>query len=204
MSRSPEYDFVRAELDGEILSRGFEVQTWWHVLTGAACCGKTTMVDMLGELGYRTVPETARVHIDCELAKGRTFEEMFGNAADEIAITEMQRDIELGLDPREVIFLDRGLPDSLTFYRFCGMDPNMILVDCLRRRYARVFILDRLPFQQDGARIDHDETSDRLDAWLERDYGDLGCKVVRVPVMAREERLAFLLANLKQPSINCQ
>jgi predicted ATPase len=155
------------------------------------------MVKQLAELGFQTVPETARVHIERELVKGRTFEEMFGNAADEIAITEMQRDIELGLDAREVVFLDRGLPDSLTFYRFCGLDPNLLLADCLRRRYATVFILDRLPFRQDGARIDHDETSDRLDTWLERDYGSLGYEIVRVPVMSREERLAFLLANLK-------
>jgi hypothetical protein len=31
-----------AELDSDLLSTPFQVQTNWHVLTGAACAGKTT------------------------------------------------------------------------------------------------------------------------------------------------------------------
>ncbi|MFN2139992.1 MAG: AAA family ATPase [Candidatus Promineifilaceae bacterium] len=193
MSGHPVYDFLTTELDTDLLAVPYTVQTRWHVLTGAACTGKTTMINQLASLGFETVPETARIHIDRELAKGRAFEDMFGNAADEIMITEMQNGIECGLRAEDVVFLDRALPDSITFYRFCGIDPNEILPYCRQHRYATVFILDRLPFCQDGARLDHDPTSELLDEWLERDYRTLRYDVVRLPVMGREERLAYLL-----------
>jgi predicted ATPase len=193
MKRKPRYNFLTAALDPTLLATPFELQTRWHVLTGAACTGKTTIIDQLAARGCQTVPESARIHIDLELDKGRTFDEMFANPLDEIAITEMQRQVEQTLHAGDIIFLDRALPDSITFYRFCGIDPNEILVDCFCRRYATVFILDRLPFHQDGARIDHDATSDLLDMWLERDYRTLGYDVVRVPVLPPQERLAYVL-----------
>jgi predicted ATPase len=196
MSGSLQYDFLTIELDADLLSTPFAVQTSWYVVTGAACSGKTTLIGQLAGEGFETAKETARVYIELELAKGRTFEELFGNAADEIRMTVMQRRIERSLRASEVTFLDRALPDSLTFCRFCGLNPNGILADCFQHRYASVFVLDRLPFCQDGARLEHDVISDLQDEWLERDYGALGYEVVRVPVLPREERLAFVLDNV--------
>lgn len=193
MSGNPQYDFITTELDLELLATPFQVQTRWHVLTGAACSGKTTIIEMLADKGFQTLPETARQHIDLELSKGRTFEEMFGNAADELTITRRQQDIERQTAAADVVFLDRAYPDSLTFFRFCGLNPNEILTDCFRYRYTSVFVLDRLPFRQDGARIDHDATSNLLDKWLLHDYSTLGYDVVRVPVLSPRERLAFIL-----------
>jgi len=45
--------------DPHLLSTPFGVQTNWHVITGAACSGKTTMIDLLTDKGFQTVPETA-------------------------------------------------------------------------------------------------------------------------------------------------
>jgi predicted ATPase len=193
MDGSPQYEFITTELDADLVVGTRGVQTNWQVLTGAACCGKTTLINQLAAKGFKTLPEAARQYIDGELAKGRTFAEMFGNAADEICMTDMQREAERRLRTADIVFLDRALPDSITFYRFCGLDPNELVADCLRRRYAAVFLLDRLPFRQDGARLEHDATSDLLDTWLARDYGTLGYDVVRVPVRPPEERLAFVL-----------
>ena len=48
MSASSQQDFRATELDPALLSTPFEVQTNWHVITGAASCGKTTfMLDPL-------------------------------------------------------------------------------------------------------------------------------------------------------------
>ena len=65
------------ELDPDLLSMPFKVQTNWCVLTGAACSGKTTTVDLLADRGYQTVPEAARPMIEREIAKGQTLEEVF-------------------------------------------------------------------------------------------------------------------------------
>ena len=61
-------------LDTGLQTPPFRIQTRWQVLTGSACTGKTTLIQLLAEEGYTVVYETARLYIDKELAKGRTIE----------------------------------------------------------------------------------------------------------------------------------
>jgi predicted ATPase len=197
MLDSPQNDFRTTELDPDLLSTPFSVQTNWHVITGAPCCGKTTLIDQLGDKGFRTVAESARQYLEIESAKGRTIDEIHakGTVRDR-GIKDMQLEVERGLRAIDFYFLDRALPDSLAFFRFAGLNPNEILSDCFQHRYAYVFMLNRLPYQQDGVRAADDATADFLDEWIARDYRALGYRVVRVPVMSPEERLAFVLETL--------
>jgi len=64
-----------------------------------------------------------------------------------------------------------------------------------------VFVLDRLPLELDGARIDDDAMANFIDEWLERDYAALGYHVVRVPVLPRQERLEFILNKLSEQGL---
>jgi predicted ATPase len=61
--------------DPDLLSTPFEVQTNWHVITGAPCSGKTTLIDQLANQGFQTVPEAARQYFEQEMASGRTIDE---------------------------------------------------------------------------------------------------------------------------------
>ena len=187
------------ELDPNLLSTPFQVQTNWHVITGAACAGKTTTIDLLADHGYQTVPEVARQLIERELAKGRTIEEWFANgAAMTPAVADVQRRVEHGLRAADIAFLDRGLPDCLFFYRNFGLDPNDLLAECFHHRYASVFLLDRLEFQLDSHRPRGDAYTVLLDKWLYRDYTALGYHVIRVPVLPPQERLEFILEKLAE------
>ena len=67
--------------------------------------------------------------------------------------------------------------------------------------YASVFILDPLPFQENGARDDDAAEVGYLDEWLARDYTALGYRVVRVPVLSPQERLAFVLEGLSEQGL---
>ena len=197
MLDSPQHNFKTMMLDSNLLSTPFKVQTNWHVITGASCSGKTTIINQLADKGFQTVPEVARQYFEKELAKGRTIDEI---RKDRVAITNQVYDLWLKLNRQlrvtEVTFLDRGLPDALAFYRFAGLNPNEILPDCFQYRYASVFILNRLPYQQDGIRAGDDTTAAYFDSWMERDYSALGYNVVRIPVLSPEERLSFILERL--------
>jgi predicted ATPase len=201
MSDSTQHNVRTTLLDPVLLAAPFEVQTNWHVITGAACCGKTTLVDLLAEKGFQTVPEIPRQYIERELAKGRTLDELFGSEADERAVTDWQRQVEHGLRATDVIFLDRALPDFLWFWRLCGMNPNEPVSECLHNRYASVFILDMLPIRLNGARIDDPAYTVLLDEWLERDYSALGYHVVRVPVLSPLGRFEFVLKRLHEQGL---
>ena len=106
-------EFSHTELDSKLLSTPFGVQTKWHVITGASCSGKTTMIDQLSNKGFRTFPEVGRLYFERELAKGRTIDEI---REDRAAITCQMYDMmvkrEHGLGADEVAFFDRALPDG--------------------------------------------------------------------------------------------
>jgi predicted ATPase len=198
----PQSDLRTGGLDPVLLSTPFGVQTNWHVITGAQSCGKTTLVDGLAAAGFQTLPESARPYFEREMAKGRTLEEILRNpAAVQIGITELQLAAERRLRADEVLFLDRGLPDCVTICRFWGLDPNDLLPHCFWHRYASVFVLDRLPIQRDGLRIENEALAACQDEWLPRDYAALGYRVVRVPVLPPEERLAFVLQSLAEQGL---
>lgn len=196
--------YITTELAPNLLLTPFKVRTNWHVLTGASCCGKTTLIDILSNKGYKTVPEGARQYFENEMAKGKTIKEI---RKDDIALQRVIFAIQLKLESMyqasEITFLDRACPDSLTFFRVFGMNPNEILPECFHHRYANVFILDRLTLQRSKTLGPEDnQTSEFLDDWLFRDYSKIGYNVVRVPVLSPEERMAFILNKISANTKN--
>ncbi|MFC1959996.1 AAA family ATPase [Chloroflexota bacterium] len=167
------------------------------MLTGTISCGKTTLLEQLAKKGFQTVPESARLYIEREMTKGRPIHEILESDADERAMTDWQRRVEHGLRATDVVFLDRALPDYLAWWRIHGLNPNELLVECIHHRYASVFMLDPLPFQPDDQRIEDLTAIVRyVDEWHTRDYSALGYRIVRVPVLSIQERLAFVLERL--------
>ena len=87
----------------------------------------------------------------------------------------------------------------LAWYRVRGLDPNEFLEKCFYHQYASIFMLDPLPFEPDEQRVeDFAAVTSYLDEWHTRDYHALGYKVVRVPALAPDERLAFVLGKLSE------
>ena len=193
--------FRETELNPKLLSSSIKIITNWHVISGAPCSGKTTIVEMLADMGFRTVPEAGRTYIESEIAKGLSMEEIRKDQAGfNRQIYALMLKNERELNPREYYFLDRALPDALAYYRFAGMDPNDVLQDCCQYCYASVFILDRLPYIRNGVRDSDDPAAEYLDTWIERGYSSLGYNVRRVPVLPPQDRLDFILERL--PELN--
>ena len=197
MPKKSQNTFRNKMLTPDLITARFKVQTNWHVITGAPCSGKTTLIELLEKEGFHTVPEAGREFFECEFAKGRTLDEIRGDPAKITRqIYEIMKEREIGQRVDEVTFFDRGLPDAPAFYRMAGMDPDEVIPDCFQHRYASVFILDRLPYQLDGVRAADDETAAYFDVWTERDYIAVGYEVVRVPVLPPIERLHLVLESV--------
>ena len=173
------------------------------MITGAPSSGKTTTIELLTEREFPTVPETARLYFEREIAKGRTIEEIREDGIEiEYGLIDLQLRFEHKLEIDRVAFLDRGLPDSLTFCRAAGIDPNAILSECFCHRYASIILRNQLPFQLDDVRTKDDAiAADLLDEWLERDYSALSYCIARVPVLPPADRLAFVLKEIEEPSL---
>jgi len=173
----------------------------WYVITGAPCSGKTTILELLQEKGYQTVPELARVYIDEQLAKGITLAEL---RQDELAfqkkILQVKIDHEKKLDPQSIIFFDRGIPDSLAYYKLFGLESDPVLDEAIRNSvYKKIFLLEYFPWQEDYARTETPEEQIRLHHLLKKTYQNLNFPLIEVPVLPKEEiakRLNYILDNL--------
>lgn len=169
----------------------------WIVITGAFSSGKTTLLEALAHLGYRTVPEMARLVIDEGLAKGLTVAQIREDEeAFQYQVLERKVAMERLLDPGELTFFDRGIPDSTAYLQFGGFDDVESRTVSQAGVYRRVFILDPLPFQSDYARTEQAAQAVEIDRLLEQAYEELEYEVVRVPVRPVAERLQMILAHI--------
>jgi predicted ATPase len=170
----------------------------WYVITGAPCSGKTTLLDKLRDLGYLVVPEVARAYIDESISKGIPVETL---RSDELKFQEevlaRKYKLEESLGESEVIFLDRGIPDSYAYLKFLGIDDEELLSKSLSGKYKKVFILDPCPYKEDYARTESPEDQLKIHSLLREAYQKSGAVIISVPIFeTKEERVDFVINNL--------
>lgn len=171
----------------------------WYVLTGAASSGKTTLAKALAEKGFKVSLEVAREVIDQGIAQGLSVSEI---RADERAfqtkVHHMKIVKEEHSDPHEIIFFDRGIPDTIPYFQLINAPTQDLQTACNNCSYKKVFLLDRLPYELDYARIENEEQQAMLHKNLERVYRDLGFPVIRVPVLPLADRVDFILQEISK------
>ena len=169
--------------------------TNWYVITGGPSSGKTTTIELLAGRGYRTTIEHARHFIDTQRVTGRTVAEIRANQREfQKGVLQMQIEQERGLDPNEVWFLDRALPDALAYYRFLALEPEPELIEALKTAsYRKVFILDLLPLEKDYARTEDSVAQRRIHELLIEVYRSLGFPCETVPTLPPDERVEYIL-----------
>ena len=171
--------------------------TNWCVITGAPSSGKTTLVLALEKAGYPVVHEVARALIQFEMAQGRTLEQIRSDVKSfENRILKAKVAVEAKLLKDELIFFDRGIPDSIAYFEIAGLDPLPAIAKSPSNHYRKIFLLDPLFFKKDRVRIEGKETAVTLGRALEKSYKKLGYKVNRIAVMPTQERLRAVLEAL--------
>ena len=172
------------------------------MITGAPCSGKTTLVDYLesshGIIGKnRTV---AREYIEEELAKGRDkFEIRDDQVLHQKRIFDRKMEHANSLDPLETVMHDYGIPDSIAFNNFVGIESTAELVLAFELiRYGHIFILDSVEFLDDSVRTESAEDQAAIDAHIEETYRSLGYQPIRVPAVTVEARAQQIIAALEQ------
>ena len=172
--------------------------TYWYVITGAPCSGKTSVINALEQQGYRVVHEVARAHIDEEMLEGKSLEQIKADRyqfENHIFLTKLK--IEASLPQNDIVFFDRAVPDSIAYFQLEGLDPSQPIEKSNLVRYKKIFLFERLAFLEDGIRSEDDLLADRIDNLIETAYRMLKYDIVRVPAISVEERTAFILDRLE-------
>lgn len=170
--------------------------TNWYVITGGPSSGKTTTVNLLKERGYATTIEDARHYIDLQRLGGRTVEEIRARQAEfQRNVLAIEIEQEGRLDPEQMVFLDRAIPDSLAYYRFLHLEPEPVLLQALERvDYRKVFVLDLLPMVNDYARTEDAAAQQQIHELITDVYTALPFPVVKVPPLEASARVDYILA----------
>lgn len=175
--------------------------TNWYVITGGPGTGKTRLIAMLADLGYATVPEAARAIIDEGLARGETLEQIRGDEnAWQQKILRRILDTEAALDPKSLMFFDRGAHDGLAFLKSKEVTPGSYwqeLTNHPRKPYYQaVFLLEPLPtFEHDYARTENADITKLLTELTAEVYAQFGMEPIRIPFMPPEKRLELILSH---------
>lgn len=172
------------------------------VITGGPGTGKTTIIDGLIEQGYSCFPEISR-QITLE-AKKQGIEQLFLEKPllfSELLLEGRKKQFNSALqDQSEIVFMDRGIPDILAYMHYIGDSyPAFFDQACKDHNYGKVFVLP--PWQEiyisDEARYENYEQAKLIFDHLLETYQKYGYTLIEVPKGTLEERIVFILNELK-------
>lgn len=171
----------------------------WYVITGGPSTGKTTLLNLLSDRGYRVVPEAARTVIDSYLAQGISVEELRSDEKRfQEQVVQLKADIEATLDPHVITFFDRGMHDSDAYLRYYDFDIEEWVSDHIQNAsYKKVFLLDQLHhYKSDYARVEDETFRRHIGTLLQSAYEQNNIPVEIVPDIGLENRLNHILNSI--------
>ncbi|MEK9151314.1 MAG: ATP-binding protein [Patescibacteria group bacterium] len=170
----------------------------WYIITGAPHAGKTTLIEALENLGHTVMFEAAREYIDEEMKMGKTIREIREDELEfQKKILAMKIEKENKASREELIFWDRGIPDSMAYYEMLGVAEDPFLQKAMENAvYKKVFLLQPLAYKKDYARTESEEQQRMIHELLKKAYLAHGCELVEVGGDVFEKRLESILKNL--------
>lgn len=171
----------------------------WYVITGGPSSGKTTTVNYLSFLGYRGIPEIARILINVEMSKGKSLDEVGVDTGPfQDRVVDMKIALEKRLPEDEIVFFDRAIPDNIAYNRMYGGDLDRAVEASKNMRYAKVFFMEQLPFEKDYARFEDKDQAKKTSRMLLKAYREMNYDVVKVPVMPADDRVDYILDRINK------
>lgn len=168
------------------------IETNWVVITGEPRSGKSTLIERLAFYGYRICPEVSRIVIDDYRSK-EIYLDCYADNFENIVLSEKLA-AEKRFQPKECVFWDRSIIDSIAFSRFYKRGLDDIIKKSLKYKYRFIFYLCELPiYQPDYATIENKETAKILGKYIRETYKENGYLPVMVPKMDVESRVQFVL-----------
>ncbi len=165
------------------------------VITGGPSVGKTTIVTMLGELGFPVVQEFATAII-----KEGEFLPWVDRAKFQAEVLRRQVAAELALeDSAEPTFLDRGLFDGEAYYIYDKIEIPTAFSKLDASKYTVAFLVEELPFfEVNHVRRENLSFTKEISVILENCYTSRDVEVIRVPAMSPQERIDFVVSEIKR------
>lgn len=171
-----------------------------HVITGAPSTGKTTVLEALSN-EHQVFPEIARQVIQEQLAQASNKLPWKDNLT--FSRLVVQRQIkDFDAHRGRLAFFDRGIPDVMAYLSYYGQSKSItdFMPQIRQYRYAKeVFLMPpwKAIYKKDTERKEDFEQALAINDQIIKSYEALNYKIIQVPFGLPEERVKFILAQLK-------
>lgn len=157
--------------------------------------GKTTIVSGVAEKGFPIVQEFAT-----QIIKEGVFLPWVDRCSFQNEVLRRQCAAEKELDNVESpVFLDRGLFDGEAYYIYDKLEIPEVFSRLDASQYSLAFLVELLPFfDKNEVRREDLEFTRKISVILENCYTSRGVEVVRVPAMPPQERIDFVIAEVRR------
>ncbi len=167
------------------------------VFTGGPCSGKSTVLEELSKQGFHVLRETAkeivskRRHIPMTQEESEIRQDLIFNE-------QLKKEDDAEKYPVRVLFLDRSLIDGLGYSVLYGGEDSITkhLSMVSKRKYNKIFLFERLPFDSQGFRPETDEEANKIHDAMYSIYKRFGYEPISVPKMSIRGRVNFVLENV--------
>jgi len=168
-----------------------------HVITGGPGIGKSTVVNLLADRGYKTVSESARYVIEREQRLGTNSLPWINLKSFQQLVMDRQLEQESILPNSKTVFLDRGLVDGFGYCAKSGIEAPLRMVELSQGRYSKIFLLDPLPnYENDTVRLEDEVEAKIIHRAISEAYRLFGYELITVPVLLPDERVDYILARI--------
>lgn len=168
-----------------------------YVLTGGPGVGKTTLLNLLKESGFETVPEAASIIIEESLESGSDCLPWKNNPEFQNRVFELQLELEQENREKNLVFFDRGVLDGYAFVKFYGEIPSRIYNEIGPGRYEGVFLLEPVPnYCNDHRRRESELDAKYIHNEIRSAYEKFGYKPIEIPASTPVERMEFVISHV--------
>ena len=169
------------------------------VLTGAPATGKTTVSQVLENLGHQVFHEQAREIISESLANGSDILPWKNLTGFTNVVWNLRNEQFDNAMSGTKSFYDRTILDSYAYLLKGNVKPSDRWVkDMNERRFDKVFLLPVWPeiHALDSERMETLEDCIEVETFIIQAYEELGYELIVVPKIPVKERVAFILERL--------
>jgi predicted ATPase len=171
------------------------------VITGGPAVGKTTVLDALRKRGFKCFDEVARQVIEEQLSSGGKVVPWLDLSGFNKLVLE--REVKRHADVSEELhFFDRGVPDQIGYLNSGGVEvhPEIHMAAKKRRYNKTVFFLEpwKEIYLNDSVRKEPFEYALKISEHIKNAYVELDYDVIVVPKGPVEERVDFILKEVKK------
>jgi predicted ATPase len=161
-------------------------------------------LNVLARRGFVAVPEVARQILEEDAANGFGADDSRRNEqAFQDRVLRRKIELERSLDRSVPTFLDRGVPDTLAFYRLHGWTvPKTLLSAVEACDYGAAFLLQPIVgLAEDEFRTETDDQRRRLSELLLHAYAESSVPLVSLPVATVEVRVGLILDSVARANL---